>query len=259
MIVKNIVSSCWLASSDQVSSSAARVAEMLAASSSETELFFRADDIGVPGHKCRAMMETFRENSVPLYMAVTPAWLSEDRWEALKEWAGDGHFIWHQHGWRHVSHQLSGKKGEFGTDRTREAKAEDIRKGRDKLHKIMGDQFRPIFTPPWNRIDGETAELLAELGFWAVSRWQNENKKVPLPQDLPDISVNVDLHTRTESDPEVGLAALEAQFATAIESGRVGVMLHHQRMNDAALVFLDSLLHAITDRSFLDPFRLNPV
>jgi len=105
----------------------------------------------------------------------------------------------------------------------------------------MGDDFQPIFTPPWNRFDNETGEALLELGYRAVSRSNGEQKKVPLPNGLPDVPINVDLHTRSEVDPVEGLTALLEEFGEAVESGRVGVMLHHQRMNEAAFMFLDEV------------------
>lgn len=256
MIVKTTVSSCWLAPPEQITAAAEQVVAILLGAPDVT-VFFRADDIGVPGDKCREMMEAFRAHAIPLHMAVTPAWLSESRWSILKEWAGTGDvFIWHQHGWRHQTHQLSGKKGEFGSDRPLAAKRSDLEKGKSKLEELMGHDFQPIFTPPWNRIDGETGEVLAELGFIAVSRWQGENKKVRLPGGLPDIPVNVDLHTRTETDPAESLSALVEQFQGATATGRVGVMLHHQRMNESAFSFLESLLKGIASLSSSRLLRL---
>ncbi|QJB55655.1 DUF2334 domain-containing protein [Pseudodesulfovibrio sp. zrk46] len=245
MIVKSTISPCWLASEQELTAAATRMADILSGAPSGTEIFFRADDIAVPGNNCQRMMEIHIARQIPLHMAVTPAWLTESRWAILKEWAGDsGMFIWHQHGWRHVNHQQSGKKGEFGTDRPKSAKKADLAKGMERLRTFMGDEFQPVFTPPWNRFDAATAEALQELGYRAVSRSTGEQKKVPLTDFLPDIPINVDLHTRSEADPAEGLNALIDEFAQAVKSGRVGVMLHHQRMNDAAFVFLDAVLVA---------------
>jgi hypothetical protein len=176
---------------------------------------------------------------------VTPSWITASRWAVLSQWAaGDDLWIWHQHGWRHMNHQLTGKKGEFGTDRSKEEKKTDIAKGRKRLEALLGDQFQPVFTPPWNRFDTETAEVLLELGYRSVSRSDGEMKKVHLPDRLPDIPINVDLHTRNEPTPATSLAALENELSQAISTGRAGIMLHHQRMNDQAFRFLDTLLSA---------------
>lgn len=239
MIVKNTVSSLWLS---PLPDNGERLEAIFKGAPDNTAIFFRADDIGVPGDKCRRMMDIFRAHHVPLHMAVTPTWLTESRWGTLNQWAGNGLFCWHQHGWRHVNHQNSGKKGEFGTDRPWTDKNGDIVKGRTKLEKLMGNLFTPFFTPPWNRFDHETGILLAELGFAGVSRSSGEMKKVPLPDTLPDIFINVDLHTRNEDTPAAGWDALMDEFETAATTGRIGVMLHHQRMNDTAFKFLDLCL-----------------
>lgn len=94
-------------------------------------------------------------------------------------------------------------------------------------------------------------EALVELRYTAISRSEGEQKKVPTPDVLPDIPVNVDLHTRSEADPEAGLTALLNEFKEAIASGRVGVMLHHQRMNHAAFEMLGSVLAATAKASCL--------
>ncbi|MBI9081213.1 MAG: polysaccharide deacetylase family protein [Pseudodesulfovibrio sp.] len=243
MIVKNIISSLWLA---PASDAKERLSAILDSAPKGTEIFFRADDVGVPGDNCRRMIEIFRAHGVPLHLAVTPAWLTESRWATLQEWGGGDDFLcWHQHGWRHVNHQKTGKKGEFGTDRSRVAKKADLARGQEKLQSIMGASFQPFFTPPWNRFDSETAEVLSELGFKAVSRSDGEQKKVPLSDTLPDIFTNVDLHTRGEADPADGWNALMEDFEVAVRTGRVGVMLHHQRMNQAAFDFLDDCLSVI--------------
>lgn len=149
MIVKSVISPLWQAEASLLREYEVRIAAVLNEAPNGTEIFFRADDIGAPGEHCLTMMSLFREHGVPLHMAVTPAWLTEARWVVLRQWGGDeGLFIWHQHGWRHVNHQRSGKKGEFGADRTKVAKKADLAKGRAKLEAIMGDEFSPLFTPP---------------------------------------------------------------------------------------------------------------
>lgn len=220
---------------------------VLAQAPSTCRIFFRADDIAVPGRLFQAMTDTFRAHETPLCLAVTPAWLREDRWREMSAQCDGASSLWcwHQHGWRHVNHQTQGKKGEFGDERTRQAKAADIAKGRDKLKKILGPQFRNYFTPPWNRFDAITGEILHELGFAAVSRSRGAEKKVPLPQGLPDIAINTDLHTRNEKTPETGRDAFIRELTESLATGLCGVMLHHQRMNKAAVHFLNGFLGQI--------------
>lgn len=258
MIVKTHVSPLWHASRSDLEHAVACLEDFFSSLSSETECFFRADDIGVPGEKCRQMMEMFGSFGVPLHMAVTPAWLTPARWDILRTWAGtEDVWCWHQHGWRHVNHQLSGKNSEFGSDRDSRDKKTDLAKGRLRLEAIMGEAFSPVFTPPWNRFDAQTGDALVELGYRAVSRSVGEMKKVPLSAELPDIAINVDLHTRSEVDPVAGLDALMAEFEQAARTGRIGVMLHHQRMNSAAFAFLAGCLRGAAGNTQVKLLRMD--
>lgn len=257
MIVKTAVSALWTAPPALLGEAAHRLDALLAGAAPGTEIFFRADDVAAPGEACRRMLAAFARHGLPLHLAVTPAWLTPARWEVLRQWGGERDlWCWHQHGWRHVNHQRAGRKGEFGADRSLADKRADLARGRERLEAIMGARFSPVFTPPWNRFDAQTAQLLLEAGYVAVSRSDGAQRTVPMPGDLPDIPVNVDLHTRRESDPVQGIAALVRELETALASGRVGVMLHHQRMNDAAFGFLDRCLAAVA-QSGLASIRLD--
>jgi hypothetical protein len=104
----------------------------------------------------------------------------------------------------------------------------------------MGDVFVPAFTPPWNRCDEETLTALQGLGYMALSR--SLGVQPPAPASLPEYPVSVDLHTRKEQDAEAGWQNLLEELRENLANGFCGVMLHHQRMNYAAFVFLDLLL-----------------
>ena len=204
-------------------------------------VFFRADDVGVPGAQFTRLMHTFTSRQVPIDLAVVPAWLTRTRWQALQPPAGaDPLLCWHQHGWRHANHEVQGKKQEFGPHRSAAALRRDILLGRQRLEEILGAGFTPVFTPPWNRCSHTALESLREFGYHAVSRSQGAAPP-PLP-GLPDYPVNVDLHTRREPDPLVDWPNLLLELIRGIAGGACGVMLHHQRMNDNAFGFLEALL-----------------
>jgi hypothetical protein len=214
-------------------------------------VWFRADDIGVPGRQCRRMLATFSTHQVPLALALVPAWLTALRWKALKTDGRDGAHLWgwHQHGWRHRNHETAGKKQEFGPARCPKDLHSDLVRGRRRLTAILGAAFLPVFTPPWNRCSAETLEQLKALAFRAVSRSQGAKPKAP--QALPDLFVNVDLHTRKGQQPREDWGALLGELETALTAGWCGIMLHHQRMNDLAFDFLDILLqHMVKHKHF---------
>jgi hypothetical protein len=209
-------------------------------------VFFRADDIGVPGDRFGRLIEIFRQHGVPLSLAVVPAWLTSERWAALMKRCRNSPSLWcwHQHGWRHKNHERRWKKQEFGPSRSPAEIELDLVRGRDRLVSIMGSDFYPLFTPPWNRCSEKTLELLARLGYRAVSRsW---DAKPVSERGLPDVPVNVDLHTRKETRSEDGWQNLLQELETALSNSCCGIMIHHQRMNAAAFEFMEMLLRQLT-------------
>jgi len=216
-------------------------------------IFFRADDIAVPGPRFTRLMDVFSRYQVPLCLAVVPAWLTPPRWQALQA-AGKNAaslWCWHQHGWRHVNHERQGKKQEFGPGRSLDRIAGDIQHGRQRLQDLMGTRFYPVFTPPWNRCDARTLEVLKKMDFAAVSR--SQGSAAPVSPGLPDYYINVDLHTRREKDPAAGWQNLFAELRQAIASNHCGIMIHHRMMNEAAFDFMEMLLKILAESHRLQP------
>ena len=208
-------------------------------------LFFRADDIGAAGQAFEALCRVFRYHQVPLAMAVVPAWLSEARQERLFGSAPiDEHLWgWHQHGWRHVNWQKSGK-AEFGEDRPMDRQHGDILQGLQKMEGIFGPHFVPVFSPPWNRFSPVTPKVLRNLGFKGISATRQLPPGVKLPWGFYNFSVDLDLHTRTAKDPAPDFAGLLSELCALPKAGELaGIMIHHQRMTPFAFQFLDHLLY----------------
>ncbi len=204
-------------------------------------IFFRADDIGVMSPRFLRLLRLFQDYQVELCLAVVPVWLTRARWGAINEKI-DGHsslWCWHQHGWSHINHEESGKKSEFGPARPAEAISNDLVRGRNRLEAIIGSSFFPVFTPPWNRCSESTVDILAELGYKAISRSRGEQMN---PARLPDYHVNVDLHTRKEADPASSLDQLCGEFRRAAAVRSIGVMIHHQLMDENHFGLLEMLL-----------------
>lgn len=220
---------------------------------SPVPVYFRADDIGVISEAFIKLMALFERCQIPLCLAVVPAWLTARRWSAMSRTCDTGSALWcwHQHGWQHRNHQCSGKNSEFGSDRSTAAIREDIINGRNRLREILGSQFSPFFTPPWNRCSRETEIELQGAGFKAMST----DRSGPLPADmpLPDLPVNVDLHTRKERNGPSSLLAMAAELETAAGNGAIGFMIHHQRMSDRSFTLLHGLLDIIRHTGALTP------
>ncbi|MDK2955231.1 MAG: hypothetical protein PWQ57_727 [Desulfovibrionales bacterium] len=209
----------------------------------EAAIFFRDDDAAAVGKNFLKMLEMFERRATFLDIAVVPAWLTETRAEALLKDAAPPLFGLHQHGFRHVNHETKGKKCEFGPGRPAAEKQRDVLRGKQRLEELLGERFQPIFSPPWNRVDADTLEILLNGRFGALSRFRGA--KPAAPAGLASLDANVDMHTRKEPDPEKALDDLLGELLLALREGLAGIMLHHQVMNDAAFAFLDRLLQGL--------------
>jgi len=218
-------------------------------------VFFRADDIGVPSTIFADLLGLFDRYQVPLCLAIVPTWLTKARWGAFKEICNpaDPLWCWHQHGWGHINHEPSGKKSEFGRSRQPDQIKQDLTRGKKRLKSLLGASFQPYFTPPWNRCSPETLDLISALGFKAVSSSRAGLVPSESTCPLPDIPVNVDLHTRKEPDFNACLVALAQDIKQAATAGRIGMMLHHQRMNRNAFSLLEALLRHVVENPRLEP------
>lgn len=217
------------------------------------QVFFRADDVGIPSRTFQQLIGCFQKHRLPLCLATVPAWLTEPRLKELRSLTGtnSGQWCWHQHGRLHRNFEPVGKKQEFGPARTKSDIDSSLAKGRSRLEQLLGNDFQPIFTPPWNRCSSDTLRVLTDLKFKAVSRSKGARPET-LP-NLPDLQVNVDLHTRKEVEPSLGLKNLVLEIEQGLASGRCGIMIHHQRMNRAALELLDILLGLLHNNRVLLP------
>lgn len=217
------------------------------------ELFFRADDIGVPSRLFASLIALFQHHRLPLCLAVVPSWLTPRRYAELRAVTGsdDRLWCWHQHGRVHHNFEPTGKKQEFGPARDYHTIREQLRLGHERLQSILGDALSPFFTPPWNRCSRETALALRELRFTAISR--SLGSRPGVSDILPDIQVNVDLHTRKEPNAELSLRALLTDLENSLASGRCGIMIHHQRMNSHAFQLLDLLMAHLAGRNEIIP------
>lgn len=208
-------------------------------------VFFRADDIGIPSQQFKQLITCFKKHSMPLCLATVPTWLTTQRLEALQNLTGISkqQWCWHQHGYVHRNFEMAGKNQEFGSARNYSEITSSLEKGKTRLNLLLGVVNRPIFTPPWNRCNQDTLQSLQYLNFRAISR--SRGAKPHTQEAFPDFQVNVDLHTRKEMCPEQGFANLLKELEQSLASGKCGIMLHHQRMNNRAVQLLDTLLSCL--------------
>lgn len=207
--------------------------------------FFRDDDAGWADGALLDLLDLFEREQTPVDLAVIPTALGLPTALELRARfdASGGRLGLHQHGFAHVDHQRSGRKAEFGSDRAARFQREDLRCGRERLARLLGDRPDPIFTPPWNRCAPLTARLLRAEGFHALSR--DAGAAHLGLAGIEELPVSVDWSRRRGghriTPDELGLA-----LARAAEPGRaVGVMLHHALLDCAERVRVGELLRLI--------------
>ncbi len=205
-------------------------------------VFVRDDDAGWDDARLVALLDTMAVARVPIDLAVIPQATGEalvhelrSRFDLAPSLLG-----LHQHGFAHANHEVEGRKCEFGPARALEQQRADRALGRRKLLAWFGRRLDPIFTPPWNRCTPQTARVLAELGFSALSR----DASAPAQDVLPEIPIHVDWCRLRREDPSgSSLVATLARLAASGET--LGLMLHHAAMDTIDLALLAAWLPAL--------------
>ncbi len=144
-------------------------------------LFFRADDVAVPGRQFSRMMDLFSTYGVPLSLAVVPAMLTRKRWQYLKgfEKKNPSRWCWHQHGWRHVNHETEGKKQEFGGARTISEIQRDLVGGKKPPRAAHGRSVLSGVYPPVESLQQRYPEIIEGAGLCGCFPQPREQDAVP--------------------------------------------------------------------------------
>lgn len=214
-------------------------------------VFFRDDDAGWADGPLLALLDRFDRQATPIDLAVIPSALGPSLARELlaRMGGGPGRVGVHQHGLTHVNHEAEGRKYEFGPSRSAKQQRRDIEGGNTMLAAAFGTLADPIFTPPWNRCTADTTEVLAELGFAALSR---DLGAEPLPAGgLFEVPVAVDWCRLRQ--PGSSPQALARRIAGHLAGNDpCGIMLHHAVMDQADLSLIDDLLRVMRGHPHCD-------
>lgn len=218
----------------------------LDAARSPVDIFLRDDDAGWDDARLLALLDCVDQARVPIDLAVIPracgALLARELHARMD--AAPGSVGVHQHGLAHANHESVERKCEFGSARGIDQQRRDLCDGRARLRDLFGSRLEAIFTPPWNRCSPGTADLLAELGYAALSR----DRGAPAQRALPELPVDVDwckerrLAAQRGEDAGTRIGFALARQILAVQS--VGLMLHHADMDAQDLLALSALLAA---------------
>lgn len=132
-------------------------------------IWWRDDDAIAPTPALDMLNNIANDINIPVHLAVIPKLATPalaDHIHAMFK------VIPVVHGWAHQNHEPQGiKKAEFGTTRPVEICAEDAKAGLDLLKSMFGTRLKPMFVPPWNRINPEIYPHLAMIGYTSLSTY----------------------------------------------------------------------------------------
>ena len=184
-------------------------------------MLLRSDDINCDNKNLRKFLKITKD--VPVLLAAEPRWLTKPETKSAVELVKQyKNATIVQHGYDHTNRAKDGeKKSEFPSSRGAEDYIPDIIEGKKILEELFGDQFYPVFVPPWNRF-GHNYHILSELGFIGY-----ENSKGFL-----------------DMQPERGFID-KKYFWNKLQTNRKrGLMFHHSWLNDDGFKFIEELIES---------------
>ena len=221
--------------------------------------FFRDDDAGWSDDSLFRLLDLFARYDLPLDLAVIPQALTPALARKLSERIQSaGSLIGaHQHGFAHVSHELEGRKSEFGPTRPRELQEHDIESGKTRLRELLGPVVQPIFTPPWTRCVKATGDCLAHLGFRMLSR--DRSAEALNVSGLSELPVAVDWFAKRKG-ARLDLIQLGALIAEAMKDSKpVGIMFHHAIMDERERKTASDLLALLAEHDQAEGRLMEPI
>jgi len=209
----------------------------------DIKIFLRDDDIDDDGETLRQLFDVTLSCRVPLNLEIIPGSLTDPAIKLLDNYKHlhPAMFEFNQHGWKHLNHEMEGKKCEFGISRDFNQQFEDISRGKLRLEEIFADKFYPVFTPPWNRCTGDTFKALDQLGFKILSK--DQGKEPIRGYSFQEISTTLDLyHWKGKPIMKTPNIIVETLICQMKNLKTIGILLHHKVMDKNAFIILHFFL-----------------
>ncbi|WP_300070828.1 polysaccharide deacetylase family protein [uncultured Ruegeria sp.] len=216
-------------------------------------LWWRDDDTICQTPQLDRLSEMSQQLGLPVHLAIVPRDVDPNLADyALRRPT----LIPVVHGWAHMNHAPDGeKKSEFGLYRPLEDIVADARAGHAKLTELFGNDLRPMFVPPWNRIAAEAVNRLPEIGFRFLSTATPRKTAQPMP-GLDQINTHLDPIDWRGSRGLIPADTLIAQTAGLLRDRRegradntepFGVLTHHLVHDQDIWDFINALLRKLLD------------
>lgn len=197
--------------------------DALVESGREVRLWWRDDDATADTPALRRLLDLAGGHDVPLCLAVIPRDAEEGLARVVREAPG----VWvSQHGWAHEDHETPpDKAAELGDARPVGTVLAELSEGHEKLRRLFGEAFRPVLTPPWNRISETVAARRREAGLPGLSTFAARHADDPLCRNT-----HLDPIAWKRGRRFVGYGRMLHLVGEAIEihgSSAIGLLTHH--------------------------------
>lgn len=230
-----------------------KLAELLERATDEgrtVEVFLRDDDVDCCEPRLFQLEAFLRKNLVPCNLAVIPGLLEAEAADYLKAVLSetDSLISLSQHGYRHLNHEATGRKCEFGDSRSFDEQYGEIHKGRELLRQYFPGLPLDTFVPPWNRCSRLGLRAVKEAGFRIFSGWEgksSDSNSVVAATGLQPILANVDIFSWGKKMRLKEAAEVDYDICARLQSGRIGILLHHKLMEQAALDMLEGIVDTL--------------
>ena len=203
------------------------------------DLWLRDDDAVEPTPALDTLLNLCSSFSAPVTLAVIPE-MTTDKLAQHLDTTDIAHVA--VHGWSHTNYATEKeKKQELGSHRDLSIVLDELQSGLEKLHDLHGRRFVPMLVPPWNRIDANVVQGLADLAYRALSVFGPEKDAVP-----PCLNTHVDVidwhGSRGGREDDILFAETAARILqTADHGGTTGILTHHLVHDDNVWRFLKRL------------------
>jgi hypothetical protein len=218
-------------------------------------LWWRDDDATTDGPALQRLLGLSCDWQVPLSLAVIPARASSSLLTPLHNCP---RVVVLQHGYAHIDYAGGAEPAaELGEHRAQSEVLDELVRGRQRLHEILGTIFMPVLVPPWNRIAPVLAAELEGLGYRGLScfsarQWYKGAHNLSLVNCHVDpINWKAGGVFRGESKSlAMMISHLRARRRGEVDADEAtGVLTHHWRHDEATWAFVEQLFERIRAHS----------
>ncbi len=216
-------------------------------------IWWRDDDAVSVTPALRRLTSLSETLGLPVHLAIIPRDVTQDLVELVPS---HPNLIPVVHGWGHQNHAPADeKKSEFRLHRPMDDILHDAAAGLERLTSALGDDLRPIFVPPWNRIAPEVVTQLPTIGYRVLSTATPRKARLAAP-GLLQVNTHLDpidwRGTRGLVAPEILIGQI-TQMLRDRREGRAdndepfGILTHHLVHTEDVWTFTQDLIRRLLD------------